>query len=113
MASPFGSCSERAYVGSKIRSYVRSRRVVEPHVGSCRGHDRARGDLRVEPGEARDRVAFVRAGDEEYDLARSLETPDRKSTRLNSSHVKNSHAGFCLEKKIIEVMADQQINSCL
>src|SRR5690606_41193030 len=25
--------------------------------------------------------------------------PDRKSTRLNSSHVKNSYAGFCLKKK--------------
>src|SRR5436309_11799736 len=24
---------------------------------------------------------------------------DRKSTRLNSSHVKTSYAGFCLEKK--------------
>src|SRR5690606_39790417 len=26
---------------------------------------------------------------------------DRKSTRLNSSHVKNSYAVFCLKKKII------------
>src|SRR5690606_40099581 len=25
--------------------------------------------------------------------------PDRKSTRLNSSHVKNSYAVFCLKKK--------------
>src|SRR5690606_41626987 len=25
--------------------------------------------------------------------------PDRKSTRLNSSHVKISYAGFCLKKK--------------
>src|SRR5690606_42153854 len=25
--------------------------------------------------------------------------PDRKSTRLNSSHVKSSYAGFCLKKK--------------
>src|SRR5207302_8734770 len=25
--------------------------------------------------------------------------PDRKSTRLNSSHVKNSHAVLCLKKK--------------
>src|SRR5690606_41546628 len=27
-------------------------------------------------------------------------TPDRKSTRLNSSHVKISYAVFCLKKKI-------------
>src|SRR5690606_40424341 len=26
---------------------------------------------------------------------------DRKSTRLNSSHVKNSYAVFCLKKKLI------------
>src|SRR5690606_12342306 len=28
-------------------------------------------------------------------------TPDRKSTRLNSSHVKNSYAVFCLKKKTV------------
>src|SRR5690606_41626229 len=28
-----------------------------------------------------------------------LRTPDRKSTRLNSSHVKISYAVFCLKKK--------------
>src|SRR5690606_40085481 len=27
------------------------------------------------------------------------EVADRKSTRLNSSHVKSSYAGFCLKKK--------------
>src|SRR5690606_41935350 len=30
--------------------------------------------------------------------------PDRKSTRLNSSHVKISYAVFCLKKKIIKPM---------
>src|SRR5690349_89811 len=38
-----------------------------------------------------------------YDLVRSLDTRrnarDRKSTRLNSSHVENSYAVFCLKKK--------------
>src|SRR5690625_6542004 len=29
-----------------------------------------------------------------------IETEDRKSTRLNSSHVANSNAVFCLKKKI-------------
>src|SRR5690606_40750768 len=32
-----------------------------------------------------------------HDLAHVA--PDRKSTRLNSSHVKNSYAVFCLKKK--------------
>src|SRR5439155_12844983 len=31
--------------------------------------------------------------------ARFLGTLDRKSTRLNSSHVASSYAGFCLKKK--------------
>src|SRR5690606_39292493 len=30
----------------------------------------------------------------------AYESGDRKSTRLNSSHVKNSYAVFCLKKKI-------------
>src|SRR5207302_9281993 len=32
-------------------------------------------------------------------LAAGRENRDRKSTRLNSSHVKNSYAVFCLKKK--------------
>src|SRR5690606_42052158 len=32
-------------------------------------------------------------------LRRRLRSPDRKSTRLNSSHVKISYAVFCLKKK--------------
>src|SRR3989442_4877434 len=32
---------------------------------------------------------------------------DRKSTRLNSSHVRISYAVFCLKKKIIEKMFSQ------
>src|SRR5690349_22026186 len=30
---------------------------------------------------------------------------DRKSTRLNSSHVEISYAGFCLKKKIFQIRA--------
>src|ERR1039458_8676118 len=32
----------------------------------------------------------------------ALQTPDRKSTRLNSSHLGISYAVFCLKKKIVE-----------
>src|SRR5690606_328099 len=42
-------------------------------------------------------VATVRTGD-----AAGALTKDRKSTRLNSSHVKISYAVFCLKKKIID-----------
>src|SRR2546427_2490647 len=34
---------------------------------------------------------------------RSLEEPDRKSTRLNSSHSQISYAVFCLKKKKIKL----------
>src|SRR5688500_11245930 len=32
-----------------------------------------------------------------------LHTPDRKSTRLNSSHLVSSYAGFCLKKKTVRL----------
>src|SRR5437868_12116838 len=36
---------------------------------------------------------------DESDIIRILTEPDRKSTRLNSSHVSISYAVFCLKKK--------------
>src|SRR5690606_39422177 len=47
-------------------------------------------------------VGHTRLGDEVLPVApriQSLCTQDRKSTRLNSSHVKISYAVFCLKKK--------------
>src|SRR3712207_7935865 len=43
-----------------------------------------------------------RHGDAGYDLqpAAHVDGPDRKSTRLNSSHANISYAVFCLKKKI-------------
>src|SRR5436309_15532033 len=51
-----------------------------------------------------DDEAVVRAADDVLDAGRQLHEPepgrrDRKSTRLNSSHVKISYAVFCLKKK--------------
>src|SRR6267378_5994001 len=42
-------------------------------------------------------------------------TPDRKSTRLNSSHVEISYAVFCLKKKktLIEPLCHDTKNICL
>src|SRR5438874_3834348 len=34
---------------------------------------------------------------------------DRKSTRLNSSHVETSYAVFCLKKKTVEVIAPREV----
>src|SRR5690606_39937683 len=41
-----------------------------------------------------------------YSELNDAEDQDRKSTRLNSSHVKISYAGFCLKKKKINKGSD-------
>src|SRR3989442_12035375 len=61
-------------------------------------------DANVAIADNRVRVELVRAGAPNKLLfltrKRSLESPsDRKSTRLNSSHVRISYAVFCLKKK--------------
>src|SRR5207302_9921481 len=57
-------------------------------------HAQLRIPARVDAGDANAGVG--RGGDRECDEG---EREDRKSTRLNSSHVKNSYAVFCLKKK--------------
>src|SRR5690554_7281361 len=59
-------------------------------------------------GDAREQGALVEAADVahgvgfEADAAREVARAlDRKSTRLNSSHVRISYAVFCLKKKTI------------
>src|SRR5690349_23253663 len=42
---------------------------------------------------------MARHADEERLLGRRIRERDRKSTRLNSSHVESSYAVFCLKKK--------------
>src|SRR5690606_39566765 len=43
------------------------------------------------------------SGREDVSFASLLREGDRKSTRLNSSHVKISYAVFCLKKKIFKI----------
>src|SRR5690606_41853673 len=67
-------------------------------LGPGQQHDRPAREIGV------DRVGFEAglAGiDDERKIVRvaSDQGVDRKSTRLNSSHVKNSYAVFCLKKK--------------
>src|SRR5690349_23932994 len=65
----------------------RSRQEPSPHLPES-GHRPEQGH---EPHEERQLARGRRAG------GRGL--PDRKSTRLNSSHVEISYAVFCLKKK--------------
>src|SRR5690606_41011135 len=70
---------------------------------------RARGQVeghQIEQRGLQSRARNVPALQEQIDAAhehvgedRSMGGPDRKSTRLNSSHVKISYAVFCLKKK--------------
>src|SRR5690606_41936805 len=66
--------------------------------GTCPAYRRAQGRDRGlgRPGRGR-RPARRRRGPHRRRVR--CTHPDRKSTRLNSSHVKNSYAVFCLKKK--------------
>src|SRR5690606_42058411 len=46
------------------------------------------------------RISFIGNTPDYYEFRLALSATDRKSTRLNSSHVKISYAVFCLKKKI-------------
>src|SRR3989442_16002593 len=63
-------------------------------------HDALPISVKVGQGLGRE-IGVVRlSGEGDVELARPLaEEPDRKSTRLNSSHVRISYAVFCLKKK--------------
>src|SRR5690606_41554244 len=68
-------------------------RQQRPFVERLRALDHRAGDVLVVGGDGEhevDRRMGTGAHDEDI---------DRKSTRLNSSHVKISYAGFCLKKK--------------
>src|SRR5690242_20824814 len=63
------------------------------------------GDVRVAGAVDGDVVAWVaRQSDARHEGQRvvALERSDRKSTRLNSSHMSISYAVFCLKKKKVE-----------
>src|SRR5256885_8432271 len=61
------------------------------------GGFRRRGSVLVAGGNARGRARLVDPGGS---AARAQQVePDRKSTRLNSSHLVISYAVFCLKKK--------------
>src|SRR5690349_22561640 len=71
------------------------RAVLEAHGGARHGARRPGGGIdREQPPVRRNRKAVrgIREG-------RRARDRDRKSTRLNSSHVETSYAVFCLKKK--------------
>src|SRR5438094_6823758 len=64
------------------------------------------------PGDAQGRSAGDGRGDEHRAAGRigEPERPDRKSTRLNSSHRTISYAVFCLKKKKGRIRTSARVN---
>src|SRR5690606_41898148 len=78
-------CHVRGFTVAAELFYSRAISLNGEHMPAYRG----RGKLRLDAMRLEDAVA---------DLTQALRI-DRKSTRLNSSHVKISYAVFCLKKK--------------
>src|SRR5690606_41860591 len=106
----FGRCP-RTHVDLRLDDLARPRRSPPfPYTTLLRSAAARVGaelDLPAAGGRVRGDLAFhpvialrtgIKPGFEEGAPVRLLE-PDRKSTRLNSSHVKNSYAVFCVKKK--------------
>src|SRR5690606_41072436 len=89
-----------------MQNYQQFNRLLRPH-----GHEVARLEMRdrgswflttrggIEMLLGRDDVLDKMQRFLTIDRLMLAERRDRKSTRLNSSHVKNSYAVFCLKKK--------------
>src|SRR5439155_4925515 len=102
----------RTVVGPFVKGYARGE-TPNPCI-ACNGSfrfaellrfaDRA-GAARLATGhyarivEHRNRLLLACGADPEKDQSKPCRARDRKSTRLNSSHVAISYAGFCLKKK--------------
>src|SRR5690606_39827605 len=78
-------------LGLELAADVRLQVADAAHLDQRRGQEAAQADVQDEP--ALDDLDD-RTGDDAV-----LVLEDRKSTRLNSSHVKISYAVFCLKKK--------------
>src|SRR3712207_8599355 len=74
------------------------RSVPRPRAGPAGGSARARRGSHMT--DVKNREALDAANRKyEWGFSTELETEDRKSTRLNSSHANISYAVFCLKKK--------------
>src|SRR5690606_42138072 len=85
----------RSNESDKLNSY--KKKAIAKAIESCRGEliVTTDADCRMGTQWLKTIVGYF----EQQDLY-MLSSPDRKSTRLNSSHVKISYAVFCLKKKI-------------
>src|SRR5437870_10064977 len=75
--------------------------VHEGNIGFCKFRDAGVEDVLLAPQDLAEIAVDLRAFIERPDIAACAQPAlaDRKSTRLNSSHVASSYAVFCLNKK--------------
>src|SRR5699024_1351482 len=78
----------------KLRNRKTNRKSYEPHTGSNSSLNGSGEVFGVLPESARSIGRMV-----EFCLKNNSHQTERKSTRLNSSHVSISYAVFCLKKK--------------
>src|SRR5436309_6523320 len=96
-----------AYRDGRVLDASRRRSVAARHLprdrSGCRRVDRAEvryeGEVWVPVEGVQEAPAHVEIDHDVGACRRHVEGVDRKSTRLNSSHVKISYAVFCLKKK--------------
>src|SRR5690625_6867873 len=89
---------DRETTEARIRRFIQHDLI--PHIHQQTAPVRLRA-LRLpgEPIPPREAIAQLRDQGEPIELGAPLGRADRKSTRLNSSHVAISYAVFCLKKK--------------
>src|SRR5690606_23734881 len=94
--APFSSCPTEGLVNISERN-----RLTKPLATRIRLHPRRRNRLREPPATLR--ILTLRPHQLTqrplHRMQQRLRQTDRKSTRLNSSHVKISYAVFCFKKK--------------
>src|SRR5690606_39457246 len=75
-------------------------RIVRETVGEATGGPAVLDRLRIKQAEMLSDQELVDAVLQRLAAEPAFDSQDRKSTRLNSSHVKISYAVFCLKKKM-------------
>src|SRR5438067_3413837 len=85
-----------------FRSHIFLREPFGHRIYNLRAQDESDTDHRTDDSEgSRPRVKLVTHIDRDQWAKAAKHKQDRKSTRLNSSHVSISYAVFCLKKKTL------------
>src|SRR5690242_271702 len=98
IACGFKRAAERKIMRSDITQVACRRQCLKDKIRSDMANQRAGGAGHQTAQRGRD-AAAPRVAEQGRDTGRAGHAEDRKSTRLNSSHMSTSYAVFCLKKK--------------